>query len=103
MNTVIDGLIQDNDGWWNREVGEWSKDKFHFLARYLDAFTTAMRGKWDALHYIDLFSGPGKCQIRGTNEVIDGSPLIAAKARFPFSQIHLCDLNARCVESVVAR
>jgi hypothetical protein len=30
--------------------------------------------------YIDLFSGPGRSQIEGTDRFIDGSPLVAYTA-----------------------
>ena len=47
------------------DVGEWSRDKHHFLWRYLDAFTTAMKKKkWSGLHYIDLFAGSGVVKLR---------------------------------------
>ena len=32
-----------DDGLPTLSVGEWSRDKHHFLVRYLDAFVTAMR------------------------------------------------------------
>jgi hypothetical protein len=41
-------------------VGPWSAAKHHFLRRYIDAFTTAMRAKgWRGLNYIDLFASAG--------------------------------------------
>jgi hypothetical protein len=50
----------EDDGLYIPEVGAWSADKHHFLRRYIDAFTTAMKGKkWDGLHYIDLFASAG--------------------------------------------
>lgn len=97
-------LIMGDDGHWVRPVGPWSKDKHHFLSRYLDAFTTSMRVQWKGrLHYIDLFSGPGVCKIRETDELIDGSPLLAAKLKYKFAQLHLCDLDPRCTSSLDAR
>src|SRR5690348_5460979 len=29
------------------------------------------------MYYVDLFAGPGRCRIRGTEKELDGSPLIA--------------------------
>lgn len=86
-----------DDGLIIPEVGPWSKRKYHFLGRYLDAFTTAMKDKWGELHYIDLFSGAGLAKIRGSGEVVQGSPLIAASVKFPFAKVHLCDRDdANC-------
>ncbi len=95
-------LVRGEDGQWDRLVGPWSKDKYHFLRRYLDAFTTSMRNRY-SLHYLDLFAGPGRCCIRDSDCVIDGSPLIAAKERFQFNRLHLCDLDPRCAESLKVR
>ena len=48
--------------------------------------------KWEAgVVYVDLFSGPGVCTIRGTGERVPGSPLIAAHARKPFTRILLAE------------
>ena len=74
-------------------VGSWSKDKHHFLRRYIDAFTTAMKGKpWRGLHYIDLFAGAGIERL--DDGTLDwGSPLIAAQSPNQFSCLHLCELK----------
>lgn len=101
--TTDTNLVLGDDGHWNRVVGPWSEDKHHFLARYLDAFTTSMREKWRSLHYVDLFSGPGRCRIRDTQRDVDGSPLIAAKTRHKFTCLHFCDIDPRCTESLQAR
>lgn len=75
------------------DVGWWSADKHHFLARYTDAFTTAMKDKpWNGLHYIDLFAGAGVERVRSKG-LSWGSPLIASHARFPFKKLHLCEMD----------
>ena len=84
----------EDDGLIIPEVGPWSRDKHHFLARYINAFTTAMKGKkWSGLHYVDLFAGAGIERIKDTQELNWGSPLVAAQAEPPFTQLHLCELN----------
>ncbi len=83
-----------DDGLVIPEVGSWSADKHHFLLRYVDAFTTAMRKKgWSGLHYIDLFAGAGIERIKGSTRLDWGSPLIASQAPYPFQQLHLCELD----------
>jgi three-Cys-motif partner protein len=53
------------------------------LERYLDIVSRGVSAKWAGrLSYIDLFSGRGKSIVRGGNEEIDGSPLIALKYGF---------------------
>ena len=84
-----------DDGLYIPTVGEWSRDKHYFLMRYIDIFTTAMKGKWKGLHYIDLFAGAGIERIRGSNELCWGSPMIAVYAPKPFDRLHLCELNPK--------
>lgn len=86
------------------EVGEWSRDKHHFLLRYIDAFTTAMRNKrWQSLHYIDLFAGAGIERLKKTHRLDWGSPLIAAQTRYPFTGLHLCEKNPEKHHALEAR
>lgn len=80
-----------DDGLFIPEVGEWSQDKHYFLLRYIDIFTTSMKDKWGALHYIDLFAGAGIERIRNSQKLEWGSPMIAAHARYKFAQLHLCE------------
>jgi three-Cys-motif partner protein len=94
----------EHDGLYVLEVGEWSRDKHHFLYRYMDAFTTAMRVKsWSGLHYIDLFAGSGIERIRGTGELEWGSPLLAAQIPHPFDGLHLCELNSTAYQALETR
>ena len=90
-----DGLIVD-------EVGAWASEKHDRLRKYIDAYRSVRalylppKGTGGA-GYIELFSGPGRSQIKGTKEFIDGSPLVAYKAaqrsRTRFSDLHFNDLD----------
>ncbi len=80
-----------DDGQYIPSVGQWSSDKHYYLGRYIDAFTTSMREKWGALHYIDLFAGAGIERLEESKVLEWGSPMLAARTRFPFSQLHLCE------------
>jgi three-Cys-motif partner protein len=81
-------------------VGSWAKEKHERLRRYVD-ITSATRRKWvhgsGGATYIDLFCGAGRAIIRGTQQKIDGSPLVAFKAardsRVSFSDIHIADAS----------
>lgn len=92
-----------DDGLAIPEVGAWSKRKYHFLGRYLSAFTVAMRPHWSQLHYIDLFAGAGFARVRGTGELVLGSPLLAATTATPFTQLHLCDRDPKNTSALAAR
>lgn len=87
-------LVESDDGLMVRSVGQWSEDKLYVWNRYIEITTNAMVGKpqWpNGLAYIDLFSGPGVCQIKGSNRRLPGSPLLAAYAKKPFRKIILCE------------
>lgn len=88
----------DDDGLPLDEVGPWAKEKHERLRKYID-ITRATRRKWargsGGATYIDLYCGAGRAIIRGTQEKIDGSPLVAFKSasdgHVPFSEIHIAD------------
>ena len=90
-----DGLIVD-------EVGPWVSEKHDRLKKYIDAYRSVRalylppKGTGGA-GYIELFSGPGRSQIKGTDQFVDGSPIVAYKAAQRsstlFSEIHLNDLD----------
>ena len=81
-----------DDGLYIPTVGRQSRDKHFFLRKYVDIFTTSMKGKWKGLHYIDLFAGAGIERLRGSPDLAWGSPMIAAYAPKPCDKLHLCDL-----------
>ncbi len=87
-------LLPIDDGLPARESGEWVKEKLYYVKRYIDVFETAMRAKnWRRRIFIDLFSGPGKCVIRDTNEYIIGSPILALQTQYPFTDYYFGDLE----------
>jgi three-Cys-motif partner protein len=90
-----DGLIVD-------EVGAWASGKHARLRKYIDAYRSD-RAQYlppkgtGGSGYIELFSGPGRSQIKGTKEFIDGSPLVAyneaKRSGTRFSDLHFNDLD----------
>lgn len=93
-----------DDGLTIPEVGPWAKRKYHFLGRYLSAFTTAMKSKkWGGLHYLDLFCGAGIARIRSSGELVWSSAMLAAQVRFPFTRLHLCDAKESSVTAIETR
>jgi len=96
----MDAPMLADDGLPVDEVGPWAKDKHERLYRYVDISRAARRkfvqGSGGAT-FIDLYCGSGRGFIRDTNEVIDGSPLVAFKCArqggVPFSEIHIADVD----------
>lgn len=97
-------LLPEDDGLPARDSGEWVKEKLFYVQRYIDTFETAMRNKsWRRRNYIDLFAGPGKCNIRGTNEYILGSPLLALKTQYPFTDYYFGDVVKENIDHLKER
>src|SRR5687767_13420405 len=71
----------DADGLRTRESGSWIKRKHHYLDRYCDIFTKSMKDKWHRV-YLDVMAGPGRCEIRGSGEIVPGSPFVALERDF---------------------
>lgn len=92
-----------DDGQYIPTVGQWSSDKHYYLSRYIDAFTTSMRQKWGGLHYIDVFAGAGIERLKESKALEWGSPMLAARARFPFSQLHLCEKSKTKCKALTTR
>ena len=97
-------LLPEDDGLPARDFGEWVKEKLFYVQRYIDAFETAMRNKsWRRRVYIDLFSGSGKCVIRGANEYVLGSPLLALTTQYPFTDYYFDDLEQENIDTLRKR
>ena len=105
------GLIEGDDGLPADEVGIWAKEKHSYLRRYLD-ISKATRKKYigptkAGAAYFDLFCGSGRSKIRGINEWIDGSAVVAWKTsiagRAPFSAIYVSDIKEESLNACVAR
>lgn len=95
-------LTTTDDGLLLREVGDWSTEKLHYVARYMDIFTTSMREKW-VLAYADLFAGPGKSRIRDTGEVIKGSPLLALDLAYRFNKYVFVEADSELLKTLEER
>lgn len=63
-----------------RIVGDWTLDKLKIIEQYLPAYLTATQRAIERI-YIDAFAGPGRNEIKGSGDIVDGSPLIALKAK----------------------
>ena len=66
-----------DDGLLTPEVGVWCETKYRHLQNYAQMFATATKGKWGKRVYLDLFAGAGRVRVEGTDQILNGSPLIA--------------------------
>lgn len=78
-------------------VGSWVEDKYFFLEKYLNASCEVRRqfaDKGNAV-FIDLFSGPGRCVLRGENKEIDSGGLRASlREEALFNEFYFCDKHS---------
>ena len=65
-----------------RESGNWIEQKHQCLLYYAKIFNEGMKKKWSNRCYLEFFSGPGKCLIRGTRKELPGSALAAMDLDF---------------------
>jgi len=92
MDPIYEKLPRaEPDGLVAPEVGEWSRQKNLRLWNYLGIFTTGMKKVQDYRVYVDLFAGAGKNRVRGTDEWLLGSPVLALSVRDPFDRLIFCE------------
>jgi three-Cys-motif partner protein len=94
-------LVPASDGVLAREVQSWSDEKLHYVERYMDIFTTAMRDKW-RLVYVDILSGPGMCVDERSRVETEGSPLRALHFE-SFDHLYFNDLDPLAVAALRQR
>ena len=93
------------------DVGEWVENKLAAIREYVTITAPARRNylrRGNAgVTYIELFCGPGQARVRGTNDVYDGSAIVAAQAArdsgVPFTDVYLADTNKDYVDACVHR
>jgi three-Cys-motif partner protein len=87
-----------------RDSNDYAKDKLRILNGYISRFIVAMREKpMRALYYIDLEAGPGKNRFKSNGDIMNGSPLIALNARFPFTHYRFVEQKKELVEALKTR
>jgi three-Cys-motif partner protein len=87
----------------NEEVGSWSEEKYAQFRNYAQIFTRGMSKRWDSLTYLDLYSGSGLSRVKGTNQILLGSPLIALSIDVPFNRYVFCEKDASKLDALRAR
>jgi three-Cys-motif partner protein len=104
--------LDPGDGLIVGEVGPWATEKHERLRKYIQASRGA-RAKFlppagrGGASYIELYSGAGRSLIKDTDQIIDGSAVVAFNAGRasgnPFSEMHLSDLEAQNSSALAQR
>jgi len=79
-----------------------TRDKLYLLGYYLDMFTGSMSKRFDNLVYVDLFAGSGRSVFQ-SGELIEGSPLIAARTEPPFTKLIAVEENSENLAALEER
>jgi three-Cys-motif partner protein len=61
-----------------------------------------MKNKWTRV-YVDLYAGSGLCRIKGRDQVLLGSPLIALSVDAPFDRYIFCESDPERFSALKAR
>jgi three-Cys-motif partner protein len=93
-------VTDPGDGLPARVIRSWARRKHHYLQGYLDILSKAM-SRQRSQAFVDLFSGPGRCQEEETGAFVDGSPLIAL--RYPFTDHIYVELDSAAAEALTIR
>lgn len=87
----------------NEDVGSWSPEKYRILQLYAHLFTKGMKGKWKGLTFVDLYSGAGHSRMKGSDEILLGSPLIALALDVLFDKYVFVESDAEKIEALKSR
>src|SRR5208282_5337950 len=99
---------QGDDGLIVQKVGRWAVSKLKILADYVYASGGARQKFYGpGTGFIDVFSGPGRSLVRGTNQFIDGSPIAAFKRALEspgrFTSINISDADDELLAAAATR
>lgn len=101
---ALDRLPQlDDDGLHLPEVGSWGETKYRLIENYASMFSIAMRGKWEARVFVDLFAGAGRARVAGTSVIIPTSATLALGVKHPFDKYVLCDIDETAMYALEQR
>lgn len=100
-----------DDGLTRGVVGAWgAEDKHERLQKYIFASHATRRRFWREFGkdtgFVDLYCGPGRAKIRGTDVIVDGSAVVAAKkseACTPFQRYVIGDIEKDLLDACEAR
>ena len=93
MTEIRDLPVYEDDGLPIPEVGPWALEKYRRVWYYDQIFSTGMKTRWHQRIYIDLFSGPGFARIRGSGQIVAGSPMLSLRVKDRFTKYIFCEEN----------
>jgi three-Cys-motif partner protein len=80
-----------------------TREKLHYIRRYIDQFCTATKQRWSNRNYIDLFSGPGINVYEVNAEEDKSACLEALSHKYPFTSYFINDIDAQSISALQQR
>lgn len=93
----------EDDGLVTPLIGLWGERKYRLVVTYASIFAKAMKHHWDTRVYIDLFSGPGRSRIEGTDRIVPASPLLALNISHKFDLYIFCEQDPERISALKQR
>lgn len=88
----------EDDGLYTPEIGLWGVEKYKLVSHYASMFARSMRGKWDCIVYLDLYSGAGRSRLRENRKIINAPPMLLLEQDCKFSKYIFNDsLQENCL------
>jgi len=82
------------------EIGYWSEIKLSILDEYAKPYNQILHAHHFRTIYIDGFAGAGHHRAKGSNRIIDGSPVRALNMSPPFDYLHFVDIDTARVKEL---
>ncbi len=76
------------------EIGYWSEIKLAILNEYAKPFNTICASYGFQTAYVDAFAGAGHHVLKGSGEMVKGSPTQALEVQPPFDFLHFVDMDS---------
>ncbi len=80
-----------------------SREKLHYVHRYIDQFLVATKSKFKIRNYVDLMCGPGICKFEDGQGFADSSALYALKHKDLFTHYYFNDLHTDSIGALSVR
>jgi three-Cys-motif partner protein len=95
--------LHENDNLPLLPIKDHSEKKHDLVMHYSEIFAKSMKNIWQCRVYLDLFAGPGKCQIESSRKIVPGSPLIALDLHDKFDKYIFCEEQKNYFDALSSR
>lgn len=102
QQAILDITVADDGIRPVREVPEWTRNKLAILWSYLNAYAKACESA-RRFFFVDGLAGPGLCKVRGRDEWLLGSTMLALRVEPGFTKCLAMELDSDSVSALGKR